>query len=104
MPRLFLLDGHSLAFRAFYAIDVALSTKDGLPTNAVYGFALMMNKLIEQYKPEYVVATFDRGKPTIRLERYAEYKAQREKTPPELSIQFDYIKRSEERRVGKECR
>lgn len=92
MPRLFLLDGHSLAFRAFYAIDVALSTKDGRPTNAVYGFALMMNKLIEQYKPEYVVATFDRGKPTIRLERYAEYKAQREKTPPELSIQFDYIK------------
>ena len=92
MPRLFLLDGHSLAFRAFYAIDVALSTKDGRPTNAVYGFALMMNKLIEQYQPEYVVAAFDRGKPTIRLERYAEYKAQREKTPPELNMQFDYIK------------
>ncbi|MDP3488385.1 MAG: DNA polymerase, partial [Bacillota bacterium] len=92
MPRLFLLDGHSLAFRAFYAIDVALSTKDGRPTNAVYGFALMMNKLIEQYQPEYVVAAFDRGKPTIRLERYAEYKAQREKTPPELTLQFDYIK------------
>ncbi|KAF0195090.1 MAG: DNA polymerase I [Bacillota bacterium] len=92
MPRLFLLDGHSLAFRAFYAIDVVLSTKDGRPTNAVYGFALMMNKLIEQYQPEYVVAAFDRGKPTIRLKRYAEYKAQREKTPPELSLQFDYIK------------
>jgi len=92
MPRLFLLDGHSLAFRAFYAIDAALSTKDGRPTNAVYGFALMMNKLIEQQQPEFVVAAFDRGKPTIRLERYAEYKAQRDKTPQELSQQIDYIK------------
>lgn len=92
MARLFLLDGHSLAYRAFYAIDAALSTKDGRPTNAVYGFALMLNKLMEMNHPEYVVATFDRGKPTIRMERYAEYKAQREKTPQELSVQFDYIK------------
>lgn len=92
VPRLFLLDGHALAFRAFYAIEAALSTKDGRPTNAVYGFALMLNKLIEQHKPEYIAAAFDRGRPTIRLERYAEYKAQRERMPEELRLQVDYIK------------
>ena len=92
MSRLFLLDGHNLAFRAFYAINAALTTKDGRPTNALYGFALMLNKMIEQHQPEYVVVTFDRGKPTIHLEQYAEYKAQREKTPPELIEQLPYIK------------
>jgi DNA polymerase-1 len=92
VPRLFLLDGHALAFRAFYAIEAALSTKDGRPTNAVYGFALMLNKLIERHKPEYIAAAFDRGRPTIRLERYAEYKAQRERMPEELRLQVDYIK------------
>ncbi|MBS3985020.1 MAG: DNA polymerase I [Selenomonadales bacterium] len=92
VPRLFLLDGHALAFRAFYAIEAALTTKDGRPTNAVYGFALMLNKLIEQHKPEYIAAAFDRGRPTIRLERYAEYKAQRERMPEELRLQVDYIK------------
>lgn len=92
MPRLFLLDGFSLAFRAFYAIDVGLSTKDGRPTNAIYGFALMLNKLIEHYKPEYMVAAFDRGQPVARLERYAAYKAQRPKAPEELSQQMDSIK------------
>ena len=92
MPRLFLLDGHALAFRAFYALEASLATKDGRPTNAVYGFALMLNKLIEQHKPEYIAAAFDRGRPTIRLERYAEYKAQRERMPDELRLQIDYIK------------
>ena len=92
MPRLFLLDGHALAFRAFYALDAALVTKDGRPTNAVYGCALMLNKLIEQHKPEYIVAAFDRGRPTIRLERYADYKAQRERMPDELKLQIDSIK------------
>lgn len=92
MPRLFLLDGHALAFRAFYAIDAALSTKDGRPTNAVYGFALMLQKLMDQHKPDYIVASFDRGKPTVRLERYPEYKAQRDKIPDELRLQIDFIK------------
>jgi len=92
MPRLFLLDGFSLAFRAFYAIDVGLSTKDGRPTNAIYGFALMLNKLIDQYNPEYIVAAFDLGRPMIRLEQYAAYKAQRTKAPEELSQQVDSIK------------
>ncbi|MDP3058499.1 MAG: hypothetical protein Q8N36_03470, partial [bacterium] len=48
LPKLYLLDGHSLAYRAFYAIDAKLSTKDGRPTNAAYGFAMMLNKLIER--------------------------------------------------------
>lgn len=92
MLRLFLLDGFSLAFRAFYAIDVGLSTKDGRPTNAIYGFALMLNKLIDQYKPEYIVAAFDCGRPMVRLEQYADYKAQRTKAPLEFSQQIDSIK------------
>ncbi len=92
MPRLYLLDGHALAFRAFYAVEAALTTKDGRPTNAVYGCALMLNKLIEQHNPEYIVAAFDRGEATIRLERYPEYKAQRERMPDELRLQIDYIK------------
>ncbi|MBT9177245.1 MAG: DNA polymerase I [Firmicutes bacterium] len=92
VPRLFLIDGHALAFRAFYALEAALATKDGRPTNAVYGCALMLNKLIEQHKPGYILASFDRGRPTIRLERYPEYKAQRERMPDELRLQIDYIK------------
>jgi len=92
LPRLFLLDGHALAFRAFYAIEAALATKDGRPTNAVYGFALMLNKLIEQHQPEYISAAFDRGRPTIRLEKFAQYKAQRDRMPEELRLQVDYIK------------
>ncbi|MBT9134100.1 MAG: DNA polymerase I [Firmicutes bacterium] len=92
VPRLFLIDGHALAFRAFYALEAALATKDGRPTNAVYGCALMLNKLIEKHKPDYILASFDRGSPTIRLERYPEYKAQRERMPDELRLQIDYIK------------
>jgi len=92
MPTMFLLDGHSLAFRAFYAIDAKLTTKDGRPTNAVYGFALMLHKLIEQHRPDYLVASFDRGAPSARLARYPEYKAQRDRMPEELRLQVDLIK------------
>ena len=92
MPRVYLLDGYSLVFRAFYAMDANLRTKDGRPTNAVRGIAMMLNKLIELESPEYMVASFDLGQPTLRLDIYPEYKAQRDRTPPELAEQVDYIK------------
>ena len=92
MSRVYLLDGYSLVFRAFYAMDANMRTKDGRPTNAVRGIAMMLKKLIEQEAPEYMVAAFDMGKPTLRLDLYPEYKAQRDRTPPELAEQIDYIK------------
>jgi DNA polymerase I len=92
LSKVYLLDGYSLAFRAFYAMDANLRTKDGRPTNAVYGISLMLNKLIEQESPEFMVASFDLGKPTLRLDLYPEYKAQRDRTPPELAEQVTYIK------------
>ncbi|HSL93584.1 MAG TPA: DNA polymerase I [Bacillota bacterium] len=92
MSRVYLLDGYSLVFRAFYAMDANLRTKDGRPTNAVRGIAMMLNKLIELESPEFMVASFDLGQPTLRLDLYPEYKAQRDRTPPELAEQVDYIK------------
>ncbi len=90
-PRLFLLDGHSLAFRAFFALPL-LSTSTGRYTNAAHGFAMMLTRLLDDHKPEYIACTFDRGKPTVRLDRYAEYKGTRQKTPTEMSEQIPYIK------------
>ncbi len=90
-PRLFLLDGHSLAFRAFYALPL-LSTAAGRYTNAAYGFAMMLTRLLEDHQPDYIAVAFDLGRPTVRLERYAEYKGTRQKTPNEMTEQIPYIK------------
>ncbi|MGI6358750.1 MAG: DNA polymerase I [Bacillota bacterium] len=90
-PRLFLLDGHSLAFRAFYALPL-LSTASGRYTNAVYGFAMMLTRLLDDHQPEYIAVAFDLGRPTVRLQRYPEYKGTRQKTPNEMSEQIPYIK------------
>lgn len=90
-PRLFLLDGHSLAFRAFFALPL-LTTGSGRYTNATFGFAMMLTKLLEDHRPEYIAVAFDKGRPTVRLERYAEYKGTRQKAPTEMSEQIPYIK------------
>lgn len=90
-PRLFLLDGHSLAYRAFFALPL-LTTGSGRYTNATYGFAMMLTRLLDDYQPEYIAVAFDKGRPTARLERYAEYKGTRQKMPTELSEQIPYIK------------
>lgn len=90
-PRLFLLDGHSLAFRAFFALPL-LSTASGRYTNATYGFAMMLTRLLEDNEPAFIAVAFDKGRPTERLKKYAAYKGTRDKTPTEMAEQIPYIK------------
>lgn len=90
-PRLFLLDGHSLAFRAFFALPL-LSTANGRYTNATHGFAMMLTRLLEDNEPAYMAVAFDKGRPTERLKKYAAYKGTRDKTPTEMAEQIPYIK------------
>ena len=80
--RLLLLDGHSLAYRAFFALPVEnFATTTGQPTNAVYGFTAMLINVLRDEKPTRVAVAFDRGEPTFRHEQYVEYKAGRTKAP-----------------------
>jgi len=65
--RLFLLDGHSLSFRAYFALPTSLATSTGQITNAVYGFTSMLIKLLAEEKPDLLAVAFDVGKPTVRL-------------------------------------
>lgn len=91
MNKLVLIDGNSLSFRAFYALPL-LSNKAGIHTNAVYGFAMLLEKILKEEKPDHFLVAFDAGKTTFRHEKYSEYKGGRQKTPPELSEQFPYIR------------
>ena len=90
--RLFLLDGHSLAHRAFYALPTTLKNKDGEYTNAIFGFARMLFRLIDNEEPDMLSVAFDKKAPTFRHEAYEEYKADRKKMPDELSPQIPMIK------------
>ena len=89
--RLFLLDGHSLAYRAFFALPPTLATSSGTVTNAVYGFTSMLIKLLGEEKPDLIAVAFDTGAPTIRLEMDAEYKAGRRETPADFGPQLALI-------------
>lgn len=89
-PTLYLIDGSSYIFRAYYAVR-NLSTSDGLPTNAVYGFTSMLFKFIKDYKPEYLGIVFDSKGETFRTEIYPEYKANRTEPPEDLKPQFPKI-------------
>ncbi len=92
---LLLLDGHSLAFRAFYALPAAnFSTTGGQHTNAVYGFLGMFLGLMENEKPTHVAAAFDLSGPTFREESFPEYKAQRPEFPKEFKGQIEYIRKA----------
>ncbi|CDR63330.1 TPA: DNA polymerase I [Staphylococcus argenteus] len=91
MNKLVLIDGNSLSFRAFYALPL-LSNKAGIHTNAVYGFSMLLEKILKEEKPDHFLVAFDAGKTTFRHEKYSEYKGGRQKTPPELSEQFPYIR------------
>ncbi|UQZ83033.1 DNA polymerase I [Paenibacillus konkukensis] len=91
MSKLILIDGNSLANRAFYALP-PLSNSSGLHTNAVYGFTTMLLKLLEEQQPTHFLVAFDAGKVTFRHKDYAEYKGGRAKTPPELSEQFPLLR------------
>ena len=87
-----LLDGHSLAFRAFFALPETLVTSSGQITNAVYGFTAMLIKLLADERPDAVVVCFDKGAPQFRLERYSEYKAGRAETPDAFRQQLPLIR------------
>ncbi len=91
LNKLVLIDGNSLSFRAFYALPL-LSNHAGIHTNAVYGFAMLLEKIIKEEKPNHFLVAFDAGKTTFRHSKYSEYKGSRQKTPPELSEQFPYIR------------
>ncbi|AIU32584.1 MULTISPECIES: DNA polymerase I [Corynebacterium] len=91
--RLMLIDGHSMAFRAFYALPAEnFSTSGGQATNAVYGFLSMLSSLLNEEKPSHVAVAFDIGRKTFRTDMFPEYKAQREATPPEFKGQVELIK------------
>lgn len=95
MKKLLLIDGSSVAFRAFFALYNQLDrfkNTSGLHTNAIYGFHLMLNHLIERIQPTHILVAFDAGKTTFRTEMYADYKAGRAKTPDEFREQFPYIR------------
>lgn len=87
-----LLDGYNLAFRAFYAIR-ELSRSDGLPTNAIHGWLRTVWKLMDDHKPEHIVAFFDLGGPQRQLAIYPQYKAHRQETPEAFKEQIPWIKK-----------
>ena len=89
--RLFLIDGNSLAYRAYYALPEELATTDGFPTNALLGFANMLMRLLTDYHPEGVIVAWD-TRPVHRLERFPGYKASRKPTPSLLKQQQPYLR------------
>lgn len=82
------IDGNSLMHRAYHAIQTPMSTKDGTPTNAVFGFLQMLCKFVEDAEPDAVICAFDAGKPEFRIAEMPGYKAQRPKMDEELHVQF----------------
>ncbi len=92
-PLLLLVDGHSMAYRAFFALPVAnFSTTTGEATNAVYGFTSMLANLLRDERPTHVAVAFDAGRTTFRTERFPAYKATRDASPPEFSGQVPLIR------------
>ncbi|MBI5194496.1 MAG: DNA polymerase I [Nitrospirae bacterium] len=92
MSELYLIDGSSYIYRAYYAIK-GLSNSKGMPTNAVYGFTNMLLKILNEKRPQLIGIAFDPKGPTKRHEAYEAYKAQRPKMPDSLSVQIPYIHR-----------
>ncbi|MEI7561589.1 MAG: DNA polymerase I [Actinomycetes bacterium] len=90
--KLLLIDGHSMAYRAFYALPVDnFKSSSGQPTNAIYGFASMIINLIKEEKPTHIAVAFDVSRKTFRTEKFPEYKAQRAATPDEFRSQMSHI-------------
>ncbi len=91
-PKLLLLDGYSLAFRAFYALPEDLATTDGTHTNAVYGFTAMLIKLLQEQRPDYIACCLDMGAPLERTAEYSDYKSNRGQAPDTFSSQVPLIR------------
>ncbi len=92
MDKFLIVDGNSIANRAFYALPF-LSNHDGKPSGAVFGFANILLKIIQQEKPSHILIAFDHARKTFRNSLYHDYKMQRKPTPQELIVQFPYIKK-----------
>lgn len=95
MEKIILVDGNNLLFRSYYATAYngnLMNNSKGFPTNALFGFANMMNKIINEEKPTYILVAFDKGK-TFRHNEYEDYKGGREQTPDELKKQFPIAKK-----------
>lgn len=95
MKKIVLVDGNNLLFRSYYATAYTgniMRNKEGFPTNGVYGFVNMINKIISEEKPEYMMVAFDIGK-TFRHEKYERYKDGRRETPDDLKVQFPVAKK-----------
>lgn len=91
MPTLVLIDGNSLLYKAYYALPL-LTNSEGLYTNGVYGFTVMLFKIFEDYKPDYIAVAFDKKAPTFRHKEYEQYKANRKGMPEELVQQLPLLK------------
>ena len=94
MKKIILVDGNNLLFRSFYATayqGIIMKNSEGFPTNALYGFINMMNKIIKEENPSYIMVAFDKGK-TFRHDKYDSYKAGRAEVPDELKMQFPKAK------------
>src|SRR5215212_10890627 len=90
--RVYLIDGYSLLYRAFYALPQSIATSSGLPTNALYGFTSMVLKLLDSEEKEVGIGVvWDTGLPAFRVEIFPEYKAQRSAMPEELRAQLDHL-------------
>src|SRR5262245_30923436 len=92
-PLFLMIDGMSQAYRAYFAIRDALSTSQGLPTNAIYGFAIMLRRVLDKYPPDYICVALDSTQPTARHAQYGLYKATRKKMPADLAQQMPYIRK-----------
>jgi len=93
--KVILIDGNSLAYRAFYALPDTMKTSSGISVNAVYGFTTMLMKILDM-KPDYIAIAFDKAAPTFRHKEYAEYKATRQKAPPTLYEQMPFVQKMSE--------
>ncbi len=92
MKRIVIIDGYSLIFRAFYAMQRPMITSEGIYTQGIYGFLNMLNKIEEDFSPEYIAVAFDLKEPTFRHKEYEGYKAGRKPTPPELLMEIPILK------------
>src|SRR5829696_2093104 len=89
--RVYLIDGYSLLYRAFYALPQSIATTSGLPTNALYGFTCMVLKLLDSEEEVGIGVVWDAGKPALRTEIFPEDKAQGTSRPEELKTQLDHL-------------
>ena len=89
-----LLDGYSLMYRAYHALQTPMTAPDGTPTNAVHGFVMMLLKVIEEERPDSLAVAFDMHAPTFRHDMFDGYKAQRKPMPEELAAQMPLVKQA----------